>query len=177
LIYDRLEDLDNRGDAHLVVRLFERERDADQAVGRLHAAGFTDQEVQVLEVEELPVHRTTPATQRQSQRSTILAGAISGGIVGALIGLAVALYQSFLPNAALAISVHPVILFVASTFFGAAFGAIFGWIIGRNKVEHDTFVYHDSLMRGDKLVVVFADPARGEEAERILKVYHERELS
>jgi uncharacterized protein (TIGR02284 family) len=175
-VYDRLEALSAEGGTILVARLFERGRQADQAIGQLRAQGVRADEIQVFDVDQLPVHAETPAVQRKSMRSTVLGGALAGGIVGGLVGLAVALYQMLMPNQALQISVDPVTMVVSSAIFGLLIAAVFGWIIGRNKVEDDAFVYADSLVRGQKLVAVYIDEPRRAADEKTLRIHHEREL-
>jgi hypothetical protein len=175
-VYDRLEELDEEGDAQLVVRLFDQASEAEQAVARLRAAGFDEASYQVLDIEQIPVHRESATTRGRSQRTTIVAGAVIGAVVGALIGGAVALFQTLMPNMALNISVDPLSMFLSSALIGAGFGVIFGWLIGRNKVEDDAFVYEASLSRGEKLVAVHTDAAHIDQVERILKLRHEREL-
>lgn len=174
--YDRLVELSGAGVTEPVTRVFEDARAADEALARLDRAGFPLQAIDVFDVDQMPVRRSNPARVRRSIGSTILAGAAIGALVGGLAGLAWALYQSSLPGMALTISVPPWQLVVSALVAGAFGGAVFGWIIGRNKVEDDRFVYTESLVNGTRLVVVYAEPERRAEAQRILQVYHDREL-
>jgi hypothetical protein len=172
----RLRALDADGQTNLVVRLFGRIGDAERAVAGLASAGFSPHDYQAYTVDQLPVHQETVRRRSTSQRSSTVAGAVAGGVVGLLVGIAVGLYQMLMPAAALTISVDAVTMAVVSTVAGALMGAVFGYIIGRNQVEDDEFVYSEGLERGQRLVVVYADAARKAEAERILRVHHEREL-
>ncbi|RIK45761.1 MAG: hypothetical protein DCC57_16210 [Chloroflexi bacterium] len=173
--YDRLIELSGQGSTEPVTRVFARPRVADEALAQLARAGFTSQ-VEVFDVDNLPVHPTPPAQMRRSVWSTVRAGALAGALLGAVVGLAWALAQSAMPGMALDISMNPWLLLLISTVVTAFWGAIFGWLIGRSKVEDDRFVYQDSLVNGTRLVVVYAAPERRAEAQRILQVYHDREL-
>lgn len=174
--YDRLVELSGKGATEPVTRVFARPRAADEALAQLAQAGFTSQ-VDVFDVDNLPVHPAQPAQMRRSVGATIQAGTLAGALLGAVVGLAWALGQSAMPGMALDISINPWLLLLISTVVAAFWGAIFGWLIGRSKVEDDRFVYGDSLAHGARLVVVYAVPERRAEAQRILQVYHDRELN
>jgi hypothetical protein len=174
--YDRLMALSGDGMTEPVTRVFDRARAADEALAQLDRAGFPLQAIDVFDVEAMPVRSEKPARTRRSVRSTIVAGMLAGALVGGLVGSAWALYQSTVPGMGLNISVLPWQMVVVAIAVGAFWGAIFGWIIGRNKVEDDRYVYTDSLAHGERLVVVYPEPERRVEAQRILQVYHDREL-
>ncbi len=175
--YDRLVELSRAGRTEPVTRVYESAREADQAVAQLARSGFTSADYEVFEVESMPVHPTPPPAERRSMAAAVKAGALAGALVGGLIGVAYALYQTLLPNMALDISINPYVMAGVSALVGAFWGSVFGWIIGRNKVETDRFVYEDSLLHGTRLVVVYPTPARAETAQKILQVYHDRELA
>lgn len=173
--YDRLVELGAAGASEPVTRVFDDVREAAEAIARLERQGFAE-DYEVFDVTALPVRHARPQQMRRSVLATVRAGAFFGGLVGGLVGAAAALYQTFLPNMALGISVNPWIMFVVSALVGAFWGAVFGWFIGRNKVEEDRFIYEESLEHGARLVVVYPAPQRASEARRILEVHHDREL-
>ena len=174
----RLEEI-TQGDCELVARLFNDEDAGQQAVMRLQNQGFAASDIDAVALEQLP----TPS-MRNVQRSqtgvkpTLIGGAISGALVGALMGLAYALFIWFGPDATQAQQpiLSPTVIWVASIIFAALMGAAFGYLIGRNKVEDDTFVTAQSVEQGEYLVVVYADPNRATLAENILQVHHGSEL-
>jgi hypothetical protein len=105
-----------------------------------------------------------------------MAGALTGGIIGAVVGLAAALYVWFMPDIPAWISVGPWVLFFGSLIPGAVMGAVFGWIIGQNRIEDDRNVTRSGLEEGEWLVAVYPSQEQVAVAEEVLQIHHARTL-
>jgi len=172
----RLDEI-SHGDCELVARLFNNEQLGEQAVQRLRNQGFAQSDIDAVALEQLPVPAAQAVKRTQTGlKPTVIGGALSGAVVGALMGLAYALFIWFGPFTAESQSVSPALVWVASIVFAALMGTVFGYLIGRNKVEDDAFVTAQGVEEGEYLVAVFADPDRATVAENILQVHHGREL-
>ncbi|MGH2537051.1 MAG: PA2169 family four-helix-bundle protein [Candidatus Promineifilaceae bacterium] len=169
-IAELIERLRGRSGAQVVVRLFNTRAEADQAIEELERRGFSEKQIS-----EMDMGRAMRVYQDGGRRSTTgdatSAGVLGGLIVGVLFGLLVALATLFVPGMDFGMGSSPVpavLAFLMSVGAGALFGGAFGALIGRGVSEEDRFLYADSVVHGEVLLVVATTSRRAEEASKVM---------
>lgn len=164
------------GGEPIVARVFDTRIEGESAVMRLQSSGLSAAQIDAAPISRLerPI-RSSDATP-PSRSAATMAGAVSGGLVGGLIGLALAAFVWLAPNLVGWVTVGPWTLLIASLIFGAAFGSVFGLLIGQSRREDDLAVTADGLINGEILVAAYPAASQVPMVEEILQVHHAREL-
>lgn len=154
-----------------IVGLFPSRTEAETAVQRLQAAGFSNESLGVAVKDPSAAGNVdgllTPGSEDMSEEGAT-AGVVSGAGVGALIGLALVGSTLVIPGIGTFLIGGPLAAALAGAGIGAASGGIFGALIGLGIPESEAEHYAAGLERGDTLVTVHTTDDRAAEARRVL---------
>jgi uncharacterized protein (TIGR02284 family) len=181
LIHRRLMQLAADADQRVLVRLFNNGARAEAVLQHLQQAGFAADDLYTTTVDDLAVYADNAKAKRRSLRDTVLTVLMLGALLGAGLGLLLGVgHRLYFPEVPGVFSTTPagvmMELIVGGALIGALFGTIFGFLMGRDAVEDDAYLYTESLQDGDTLVAVFTDRAKAAEAERLIGLRHQFEV-
>ncbi len=151
------------------VRLFESEKDADQAVNALGQGGFSKESI-----EKVAFNKSTDlyAGKGVTLLDTILSGAVGGVVWGILIGILASLgiVQTAIPQLVGITSIPLVwaLVFPGTVLLAALMGAFLGYLIGMGIAEDDNYHYQLSASRGEYIVRALVDEGRFREASKLM---------
>ena len=152
-----------------VVRLFETEKDADQAVSSLGQNGFSDETV-----EKVTFNKTTDlyAGKGVTLLDTILSGAVGGVVWGVLVGIlaSIGITQTAIPQMVGITSIETLwaLVFPGTVALAALMGGFLGYLIGMGIAEDDNYHYQQSAIHGEYLVHALVDENRYREAGTLM---------
>jgi len=165
----RIDRLAGTGQHRTVVRLFDTEAAASQAVSELEAAGFGDATIEHVTLED--VARVFSGEDSNLRRESVVAGALIAAIIVVVLALIASLFTELLSTQSLpqivGLSLGQII--VLALVLGAAFGGLFGALIGVGITEEDAHRYADSLSRGNILLSVETSTDKADDASAIMK--------
>lgn len=165
----RINKLAGVGNEQLVVRLFDTEAAANQAVSDLEAAGFGDATIEYVTLEE--VARVFSGEDSNLRRESVMAGALIAAVIVVVLALIASLLTELLTPQSLpeivGLSLTQIILL--ALVLGAGFGGLFGALIGVGITEEDAHRYADSLTRGNILLYVRTTNDKADQASAIMK--------
>jgi hypothetical protein len=170
-----------RRESTLLVRLYERPEQLQQAVTALEGAGVPRDEVYVADVARLQPYADDTGGRERARWETMLAAAVVGAVLGSLIILPFALAQRiYFPQLGglLTGTADGAVLeyLVGGALVGAIFGLYFSIFIGQDIVEDDAYLYEQSLENGRVLLAVGATAANRAAVERALGLQHQFEV-
>jgi uncharacterized protein (TIGR02284 family) len=165
----RIDKLAGEGQHRTVVRLFDTEAAARQAVNALEEAGFDDATIEHVTLQD--VARVFIGEDSNLRRESMIAGALLAAIIVTVLAIIASVLTELLSTQSLpqivGLSLGEIILL--ALVLGAAFGGLFGAVIGVGITEEDAHRYADSLMRGNILLFVETTADKADQASAILK--------
>jgi uncharacterized protein (TIGR02284 family) len=170
-----------RRDGALLVRLYERPEQVEQAVAALEGAGVARDQVYIADVEHLQAYDDDTTDRERARWETMAAAAVFGALIGCAIVLPFAIAQRiYFPQLNGIITDTPtgVLLeyLVGGALVGAIFGLYFSIFIGQDIVEDDAYFYEQSLENGKVLIAVPATSNNRADVERALGLQHQFEV-
>ncbi|MEE3716781.1 general stress protein [Tumidithrix elongata RA019] len=154
------------------VGTFSSRQEAEKALSELRDAKFAMDRVSIIakdsdRISEMQVQGTNRLD------GGVTAGVAVGGAVGELTGLLVGLGSLAIPGVGPIILLGATATAIATTLAGGAIGAatggLVGGLIGLGISDEQAQVYHNSVLRGDYLVIVDGTEAEILQAEAILR--------
>src|SRR5258706_3131506 len=129
---------------------------AEQAVDRLLAAGFSNNDISVL----LPDNQSTK--QFAHEKSTkapegTATGAATGGVVGGTLGLLAGIGALAIPGLGPFIAAGPILGTLAGAGAGGAVGGLIGALVGMGIPEYEAKRYEGRVREGGILLSVHCD--------------------
>jgi hypothetical protein len=160
-----------------LVGSFDSASDATNAAHELRAAGFMDNDVNVVanDARRAGVAATTRAAAAtdagvtDDAASGAATGAIAGGAIGGAAGLAVSLMGLAIPGIGAILAAGPIVAALTGAGAGAVAGGLIGALTDLGIDETQAEYYAEAVRRGAALVTVRADESRVDEVERILR--------
>jgi len=153
-------------EGRMLVQLYDDSAHAQQAVDQIEALGIDSKNLRVRPVDEIMEIYECDCHGGRVLESTA-AGAVSGLVSGILFGLVIAIGIWLGPNVATLGTF--ISLMGTSGVIGLVIGVIFGALIGQATVEDDSYVYRESIRRGDTLVLVETQNGEAERVQQILR--------
>lgn len=151
-----------------VTATFKTSAAAENAVARLVAEGFSQDDVSLLVTDST---RKASFSLKQGNKSQEYeaTGAEAGGVFGAITALLIS--ASIIPTGGLSlVAIGPVAATLAGLGAGGLAGGIIGGLVGMGVPEHEAKLYETSLKDGSILLAVTAeDKEERKLAEEILK--------
>lgn len=131
-----------------VFGIFASRENAEAAVDRLTAAGFSTQDVSVLMsgMEEF-------ATERNAKMDATTGIAV-GGVVGGTLGLLAGIGAVAIPGAAPLIAAGPIVASLAGLGVGGAVGGLVGALVGLGIPEYEAKLYGGRVKDGEVLLSI-----------------------
>ena len=167
-VIDAVHLLRGRDGKRMLLRLFETEQEATDAVQSLKRAGFPAESVRKLDVSETISLYSGKGT---TVPETILSGAVGGVVWGGLIGI-LAAFGVLQTNPEL-IGGSPlltgVLIAVGITLIAAIVGGILGLFLGAGIADDDRYSYRQSAQEGNHLVTAVVNETQINEAGQILQ--------
>ncbi len=163
-------ELSGDNDSQVVVRLFNNDADANEAVVALHQAGFDDDHIRTLVFNQ----PTTIYEDVDEKKKTMLETAVAGGVGGAMFGTLFGLFSSMGLLLIPAVAIAPPVQLIAmitllGLLVGCAIGVFFGFLIGINTFEQDSHLYKKSTEQGQVLMMVDSETEKAQMATEIMR--------
>lgn len=149
-----------------MVGVFQTEEAAIQAIRRLKANGYTDEDISVLARQRDKVDRIADKTNTDVDDVTLdgtVGGAVTGGLVGGIGALLVELGVLAIPGVGPFLAAGPIAATLAGIIAGGSVGGIVGALVDLGISETDAKEYETYLNRGDIIVLVDDKHDRGNE--------------
>ena len=129
---------------------------AEAAVDRLHAAGFSTNDVSVLMADKQGSKDFATEKNTKAPEGTT-AGVLGGGTVGGTLGLLAGLGALAIPGVGPLIAAGPIMGALAGLGIGSAVGGLVGALVGMGIPEYEAKRYEGRVKDGGILVSVHCD--------------------
>ena len=152
-----------------VAGMFETRSEAEDAIHRLQAAGFSRDAIGVAMRDNHAsgdLASTTGSNDLSSEGAT--AGLVSGAAVGALVGIALVGSTLLLPGIGTVLIGGPIVAGLTGAGIGAASGGLVGGLVGAGIPEDEAADYNTRIESGHILVSVQATDTEVARARQIL---------
>jgi hypothetical protein len=151
----------------MLTGVFNEAYKATQAIDRLHAAGFPNEDMSVLTSESTSDHAFAVRTGSKVGEGAAIGAGVGGAVAAIVMGLtAVGVVAS---GGIGLVAAGPIIAALAGAGAGAAAGGVVGGLVGLGIPEHEAKYYEGVITKGGVLVGVKADGERRDMAKTILK--------
>ena len=139
-----------------VFGIYKTRSQAEQAVDRLMAAGFTNNDISVLLAD------TTSSKEFAHEKNTkapegAATGVATGGVVGGTLGLLAGIGALAIPGVGPLIAAGPIMGALAGLGVGGAVGGLIGALVGMGIPEYEAKRYEGRIKEGGILLSVHCD--------------------
>lgn len=153
--------------SHMLTGVFNEAFKATQAIERLHAAGFPQNDISVLTSESTSDHAFAVRSGSKVGEGAAIGAGFGGAVTAIVAGLtAIGVVAS---GGLGLVAAGPIVAALAGAGAGAAAGGIVGGLIGLGIPEHEAKYYEGVIQKGGVLVGVKAEGDRRTVAKDILK--------
>lgn len=153
-----------------VVGSFDSISEAASAARDLRAAGFLDNDVNVIANNaQRPFGGEGAAVPADDRASGAATGIVAGGALGGAAGLAASLMGLAIPGIGPILAAGPIAAALAGAGAGAVAGGLIGGLTDLGVSETHAGYYAEAVRRGGALVTVRADESRADQAEQIIR--------
>ena len=129
---------------------------ADAAVDRLHAAGFSRDDVSVLMADKQSSKEFAAEKNTKAPEGTT-AGVLGGGTVGGTLGLLAGIGALAIPGVGPLIAAGPIMATLAGLGIGSAVGGLIGALVGMGIPEYEAKRYEGRIHDGGILISVHCE--------------------
>ncbi|MEZ0260847.1 MAG: general stress protein [Alphaproteobacteria bacterium] len=159
-----------------ITAVFDTRAEATQAIQKLEAAGFTQNELTLLVNEETRgEHFAIDAHTKVGEGAST--GATIGGVTGALFLALGSAGTLVVPGLNLVVA-GALVGALAGLGAGAAAGGLVGALVGLGIPENEAKLYENNIQKGSILMAVHAsDSARADKVKDILKAAHAHNIA
>lgn len=170
-VSERVSYLRGNEDGRLVVRLFDRPEDVNNAIQALQNAGLTDEKIETVALDQvMNIYRG--GSERNASVETASAGALLGVLIGGVIGLIAGLSLPVIPNGETMLIDGYLQTVLIATLTGALIGgaiiSLISILIGMAVTEEDNFLYDDSVKHGKTLLMFHTDNQHATQVARVM---------
>ena len=134
-----------------VFGIFASRVDAEAAVDRLTAAGFSPQEVSVL---MSGTEGSKDFAKESNTKADATTGVAVGGVVGGTLGLLAGIGALAIPGAGPLIAAGPIVASLAGLGVGGAVGGLVGALVGLGIPEYEAKLYDGRVKEGEVLLSI-----------------------
>src|ERR1700726_1883576 len=136
--------------------LVDTEDQADAIVGKLRAAGFTDNDISVLFPDKGSTRDFAHKKETKMPEGATV-GASTGGVVGGTIGLLDGIGALAIPGLGPFIAAGPIMAALSGGAIGAGMGGFTGALVGLGIPEYEAKRYEGRIQKGGILLSVHCD--------------------
>ncbi len=136
--------------------IFPSQRAAEAAVDRLHAAGFSNDDVSVLMADKQGSKDFAAEKNTKAPEGTT-AGVLGGGTLGGTLGLLAGIGALAIPGVGPLIAAGPIMGALAGLGIGGAVGGLVGALVGMGIPEYEAKRYEGRVNDGGILVSVHCE--------------------
>jgi len=136
--------------------LVDTEAQADAIVGKLRAAGFSDNDISVLFSDKGSTRDFAHKKETKMPEGATV-GASTGGVVGGTIGLLAGIGALAIPGLGPFIAAGPIMAALSGGAIGAVGGGLTGALVGLGMPEYEAKRYEGKVKEGGILVSVHSD--------------------
>ena len=142
---------------------------AEEAVDRISAAGFSNDDISVL----LPDNQSSKEFAHEKNTKApegTTAGVTTGGVIGGTLGLLAGIGALAIPGVGPLIAAGPIMASLAGLGVGGAVGGLIGALVGMGIPEYEAKRYESRVKEGGVLLSVHCDtPQEISKAKRLLE--------
>lgn len=167
---DRVQLLRGKDEKQLVIRLYDTEANADEAIRRLKASGYGADIIKKVPLTHVEIYPESGIKVSE----TTLSGAVGGAVWGMVTGFLAAFNILADPQSPLnlADTIPPLQMALIAMFglicAGVFIGGGIGFFIGSGVKDEDTYLYQDGVLKGNMFVEILTEPARASRAWHVL---------
>src|SRR6201995_726607 len=136
--------------------LVDTEDQADAIVGKLRAAGFTDNDISVLFPDKGSTRDFAHKKETKMPEGATV-GASTGGVVGGTVGLLAGIGALAIPGLGPFIAAGPIMAALSGGAIGAVGGGLTGALVGLGIPEYEAKRYEGKVKEGGILISVHSD--------------------
>jgi hypothetical protein len=152
-----------------VYGIYRSEVEAEQAAGRLLAAGFANDDISVLLQDNRGTKDFAHKKDTKAPEGTAT-GAATGGVLGGTLGLLAGIGALAIPGVGPFIAAGPIMGALAGLGVGGAVGGLIGALVGMGIPEYEAKRYEGHIKKGGVLLSVHCPTANDiERAKKILE--------
>jgi hypothetical protein len=130
---------------------------AEQAVGSLVSAGFSNDDISVLLPDNQNTKREFAHEKNTKAPEGTSTGAVAGGALGGTLGLLAGLGSLAIPGVGPLIAAGPIVAMLAGAGAGGAVGTLVGAMVGMDIPEYEAKRYEGFVKDGGVLLSVHCD--------------------
>ena len=160
-----------------VFGIYKSGEDAELAVDRIVAGGFSHNDISVL----LPDHESTKEFGHEKNTKApegTAAGVTTGGVIGGTLGLLAGIGMLAIPGIGPFIAAGPIMASLAGLGVGGAVGGLIGALVGMGIPEYEAKRYEGRVKGGGVLLSVHCETSEEvTRAEDLLKRTHAEDIS
>lgn len=150
---------------------------AEQAVDRLTAAGFAEQDISVLLADKQSSKEFAHEKNTKAPEGTAT-GVTAGGVVGGTLGLLAGIGALAIPGVGPFIAAGPIMGALAGLGVGGAVGGLVGALVGMGIPEYEAKRYEGRIKSGGVLLSVHCDTSTEiDKAKEVLKASGAEDIS
>jgi hypothetical protein len=150
---------------------------AEGVVDKLHAAGFSYDDVSVLMADKSG-SRDFAHEKNTKAPEGVATGATTGGAIGGTLGLLASIGALVIPGIGPFIAAGPLVAALSGVAAGAAVGGIAGGLIGLGIPEYEAKRYEGKVREGNILISVHTENSdEADRAEQIMKAAGVKDIS
>lgn len=152
-----------------VIAIVPTRTQAENIVSRLHALGFTIDDISVLFPDERGTKEFAHENNTKAPEGAV-AGVTAGGAAGGTFGLLAGLGTLAIPGLGPFIAAGPILAALSGAAVGATVGGVVGTLVGMGIPEYEARQYEGKLRSGNILVSVHTESAEARrEAVEVFK--------
>lgn len=160
-----------------VIAIVQNESNAEQIVGQLQAAGFSNNDISVLFPDKSGTKDFAHEHNTKAPEGAV-AGATGGGVLGGTLGLLAGIGALAIPGLGPFIAAGPLLAALSGAAAGATLGGVTGALVGMGIPEIEAKRYEGKIKGGNLLVSVHTDNAEQvKRAEQIFKQNNAQDIS
>jgi hypothetical protein len=157
--------------------IYKTRAQAEQAVDRLLAAGFTNNDISVLLADTSSSREFAHEKNTKAPEGTAT-GVATGGVVGGTLGLLAGIGALAIPGVGPLIAAGPIMGALAGLGVGGAVGGLIGALVGMGIPEYEAKRYEGRIAKGGILLSVHCDtPDEIKRAKDIMKAAGGEDIS
>lgn len=167
---DRVQLMRGKNEKQLVIRLYDTDANADEAIRRLKNSGYAAETIKKVPLTHVEIYPESGVKVSE----TTLSGAVGGSIWGMVTGFLAAFNILADPQSPLnlADTISPFqmafIVMLGLICAGIFIGGGIGFFIGSGVKDEDTYLYQDGVLKGNMFVEIVTEPARASKAWHVL---------